>query len=65
MADSVLLNGKTVSEKERNYGIDLLRILSMFMVVVLHVNKYRQQRPRPRVRHHLAFGAHQRGYPGR
>lgn len=40
MADSVLLNGKTVSEKERNYGIDLLRILSMFMVVVLHVNKY-------------------------
>ena len=23
--------------KERNYGIDLLRIVSMFMVVVLHV----------------------------
>ena len=23
--------------KERNYGIDLLRIISMFMVVVLHV----------------------------
>lgn len=23
--------------KERNYGIDLLRILSMFMVVLLHL----------------------------
>ena len=40
MADSVLLNGKTVSEKERNYGIDLLRVISMFMVVLLHLNKF-------------------------
>lgn len=26
-----------MSEKKRNYGIDLLRMISMFMVVVLHV----------------------------
>lgn len=38
MADN-LLNGE-FSKRERNYGIDLLRILSMFMVVVLHVNNF-------------------------
>lgn len=35
LADSELLNGKT--ENKRNYGIDLLRIVSMFMIVCLHV----------------------------
>ena len=38
MADNVLLNGNTVGARERNYGIDLLRVISMFMVVLLHVN---------------------------
>ncbi len=28
---------KQIGKKERNYGIDLLRIVSMFMVVILHV----------------------------
>ena len=34
-----LLKGELV-KRERNYGIDLLRILSMFMVVLLHVNNF-------------------------
>ena len=34
-----LLNAK-ISQGNRNYGIDLLRILSMFMVVLLHVNNF-------------------------
>ena len=29
--------GKTVEIREKNYGIDALRILSMFMVVILHI----------------------------
>lgn len=35
----ILLNSK-LAKRERNYGIDILRILSMFMVVLLHVNKF-------------------------
>lgn len=27
-----------MNTKERNYGIDLLRIISMIMVVILHIN---------------------------
>ena len=27
-----------MNTKERNYGIDLLRIVSMMMVVILHIN---------------------------
>jgi len=33
-------NKKNVSVSERNYGIDLLRIVAMMMVVLIHVNNY-------------------------
>ena len=29
--------GNTLIKRERNYGIDALRIIAMFMVVILHV----------------------------
>ena len=29
-----------MSDKERNYGIDFLRLLSMFMIVMLHIIDY-------------------------
>ena len=38
-------NEKTLEKKrERNYGIDLLRILSMFMVTLLHFSGHREIR---------------------
>ena len=35
-----LLSAKNLRAEERNYGIDLLRILSMLMIVLLHVNNF-------------------------
>lgn len=39
MENTALTNG-IAPKKERNYGIDLLRLVSMFMVVILHVLGY-------------------------
>jgi len=38
--DSIKLNIHSKNEKKRNYGIDLLRIMAMFMVITVHIGTY-------------------------
>ena len=38
--DNTTLINSTAPKKERNYGIDLLRLISMLMVVILHILGY-------------------------
>jgi len=38
--DSIKLNINSKNEKKRKYGIDLLRIMAMFMVITVHIGTY-------------------------
>ena len=38
--DSIKLNINSKNEKKRKYGIDLLRIMAMFMVITVHIGTF-------------------------
>lgn len=38
--DNIIYNKKIEKKNERNYGIDLLRIISMIQVLILHLINY-------------------------